>query len=284
MKTPFTLLLATLGLCTGAALAADDRPVKLELATQDDDLRAGGEVSFVLRMIDGSEQKTLLTHGERFPDNTMTNYMVGPKPPRTWADVKDFGIAARLHAGDGALLQPDKWKVYVILRGVGGTCSGWIPFGESCFGWRNARFNFDGNGTQYSPLNSKLGPCSEDTQCNGNAFCGTRVARCEPRNRGADRLGCARLPAPTAACGTGYNCNEAQKRCVAIGCEDPDRDRDGENSIACGGADCDDSDPNRAPARTEICDADGRDEDCDLTTVGNRDVDRDGFIDGRCWN
>jgi hypothetical protein len=284
MKKNITLLILVFSLLAGVATAADDRPVKLELSTQDDDLRDGGEAAFVLRMHDGSEQKTTLTRGERLADWTTRDFMVGPKPPFKWADVKEYGIAARLHPGDGALHQPDKWKVYVILRGVGGTCAGWIPLGEACFGWHNVRFEFDGSGTKYSTLNSKLGPCQNDTQCNGNQFCGTRVARCEPRNRAADRLGCVRLPAPKAACGTGYNCDETRDYCVAIGCEDPDADDDGADRIACGGADCDDNDPNRSPGRTEVCDANGKDEDCDATTFGNRDSDRDGFVDAACYN
>ena len=39
-------------------------------------------------------------------------------------------------------------------------------------------------------------------------------------------------------------------------CADPDRDRDGERSLECGGADCDDDDAMRSPARLEFCDVD----------------------------
>lgn len=63
-----------------------------------------------------------------------------------------------------------------------------------------------------------------------------------------------------------------------------DADGDGVASVAHGGADCDDSDPNRYPGNTEVCDAAGHDEDCDPSTFGNRDYDRDGFPDAACYN
>lgn len=58
-----------------------------------------------------------------------------------------------------------------------------------------------------------------------------------------------------------------------------DRDGDGVKAIACGGSDCDDSDPNRFPGNLEVADQFGHDEDCDATTIGGRDQDKDGFID-----
>lgn len=63
-----------------------------------------------------------------------------------------------------------------------------------------------------------------------------------------------------------------------------DADGDGEPSIASGGRDCDDNDPNRYPGNIEICDHDGRDEDCDTSTFGNRDADGDGHVDAKCFN
>ena len=65
---------------------------------------------------------------------------------------------------------------------------------------------------------------------------------------------------------------------------DPDSDRDGSNSMQCGGLDCDDSDRGRVPGGVEICDGADRDEDCDPTTGGIRDRDRDGFVDTACKN
>ncbi|NIR42197.1 MAG: hypothetical protein GWN79_04495, partial [Actinobacteria bacterium] len=56
------------------------------------------------------------------------------------------------------------------------------------------------------------------------------------------------------------------------------------DSLACGGSDCDDSDPNRFPGNTEICDSEGVDEDCDPETLGDRDVDGDGQVSAECCN
>ena len=63
-----------------------------------------------------------------------------------------------------------------------------------------------------------------------------------------------------------------------------DSDGDGVDSIACGGADCDDSDPRRFPGNVEVCDAENLDEDCDSTTFGDRDADGDGYVDAACCN
>ena len=63
-----------------------------------------------------------------------------------------------------------------------------------------------------------------------------------------------------------------------------DMDGDGSIAISCGGADCDDNDPNRFPGNAEACDAFDVDEDCDPLTFGGVDSDGDGFISDRCCN
>lgn len=67
-------------------------------------------------------------------------------------------------------------------------------------------------------------------------------------------------------------------------CAEPDQDGDGSDSLACGGTDCDDLDAARAPGRPEVCDAADRDEDCDISTFGERDLDGDGAFDATCHN
>ena len=64
--------------------------------------------------------------------------------------------------------------------------------------------------------------------------------------------------------------------------EGPDADGDGLKDSYCGGDDCDDNDPNRYPGNTEVCDAEGRDEDCDDMSFGI-DRDGDGFISADCF-
>lgn len=63
-----------------------------------------------------------------------------------------------------------------------------------------------------------------------------------------------------------------------------DRDGDGVKDSAAGGDDCDDRDPRRYPGNAEIADDEGVDEDCDPSTIGNRDADGDGYVDQRVFN
>jgi hypothetical protein len=63
-----------------------------------------------------------------------------------------------------------------------------------------------------------------------------------------------------------------------------DADGDGVRDAACGGTDCDDTNPSRYPGAPEVCDAADLDEDCDPETFGFRDADGDGFPDARCCN
>ncbi|MEZ4251186.1 MAG: putative metal-binding motif-containing protein [Polyangiales bacterium] len=110
--------------------------------------------------------------------------------------------------------------------------------------------------------------CSADSECDDGAFCNgeeTCVAgSCTPGT----------APCPAA-------CDETMDRCGGA-CED--MDGDGFPAASCGGTDCDDSDPNRSPGLTEVCDPTNRDEDCDPRTYGFRDADMDGEGDARCCN
>ncbi len=82
----------------------------------------------------------------------------------------------------------------------------------------------------------------------------------------------------------GLFCDEAHDQCTAPCTGEMDADGDGARAVACGGDDCDDGDPARAPGRTEVCDPQGLDEDCDSTTLGARDADADGYVDAACCN
>ncbi|MCI0570242.1 MAG: putative metal-binding motif-containing protein [Myxococcaceae bacterium] len=75
------------------------------------------------------------------------------------------------------------------------------------------------------------------------------------------------------------NCQPTPPPCSAM-----DADGDGAHAVACGGTDCDDTDPRRFPGAAEVCDAEDRDEDCDPATFGFRDQDGDGAGDARCCN
>ncbi len=123
--------------------------------------------------------------------------------------------------------------------------------------------------------------CATNADCDDGVFCNGSET-CDPSATGASSIGC--VPAAAGACMEGQTCDEEADTCSTI-CElDPDADGDGVNAMECGGDDCDDSDERRFPGNTEVCDVDGVDEDCDETTFGSRDIDRDGQIDATCCN
>ncbi|MEM1413633.1 MAG: putative metal-binding motif-containing protein [Myxococcota bacterium] len=113
--------------------------------------------------------------------------------------------------------------------------------------------------------------CSDGVYCNGIELCRSTGAVCE----------CAPGVPP---CPEGVFCDEATGACLFECDVPPDQDDDEAASIACGGLDCDDTDPTRSPFATEVCDADGKDEDCNPETFGDVDADGDGFVDARCFN
>ncbi len=120
--------------------------------------------------------------------------------------------------------------------------------------------------------------CAVDLDCDDGLFC-SGVEHCAPTDPSADARGCVGTP----ACGVAEQCEEAMRRCVRD-CTVRDGDGDGHDVIACGGDDCDDTLAAVHPGVLEVCDAAGRDEDCDPVTIGDRDADGDGFIDAACCN
>ncbi|MCB9599482.1 MAG: hypothetical protein H6720_03845 [Sandaracinus sp.] len=118
--------------------------------------------------------------------------------------------------------------------------------------------------------------CTLDVECDDGSFC-NGAERCVEGATGT------RTCVPSEPPCTAALCDETADRCTSD-CSTPDADGDGAAAIACGGDDCDDTNAEIGPERTEICDEDGVDEDCDPTTVGMRDADGDGAIDALCCN
>ncbi|MBO6934931.1 MAG: putative metal-binding motif-containing protein [Deltaproteobacteria bacterium] len=115
--------------------------------------------------------------------------------------------------------------------------------------------------------------CAADSDCDDGSFC-----------NGDERCGADGCEPGTAPCAAGATCDEAGDRCEADCTTTPDADGDGHDAVECGGDDCDDSNADANPSGTEVCDADGVDEDCDPSTLGGRDADADGYESALCCN
>ena len=130
------------------------------------------------------------------------------------------------------------------------------------------------------PADSGPQLCARDLDCSDDVFC-NGAERCEPGD-GADEHGCR--AATEARCLPGQTCDEEVNRCLTQCDVSGDADGDGDDSIDCGGTDCDDADARRFPGNAEVCDNEHHDEDCDPMTFGFRDQDADGFPDAMCCN
>lgn len=99
------------------------------------------------------------------------------------------------------------------------------------------------------PIGCTDAGCDDGSFCNGQESCGP--------------AGCA--PGAPVVCDDGDPCTLDACDDGASGCVSAplDVDMDGFQSVACGGGDCDDADPGRSPALSELCDG-MVDEDCDL--------------------
>ncbi|MFK7985313.1 MAG: putative metal-binding motif-containing protein [Sandaracinaceae bacterium] len=125
--------------------------------------------------------------------------------------------------------------------------------------------------------------CARNTDCEDSVFCTEHA--CMPGAPAADARGCVLVAGP---CTTAETCVESSSMCMAATCGPvADVDVDGEDSIACGGDDCDDDDGRRFPGANEICDDGGLDEDCNPDTFASDDdgdMDDDGFTSALCCN
>ncbi|MCA9611729.1 MAG: putative metal-binding motif-containing protein [Myxococcales bacterium] len=98
--------------------------------------------------------------------------------------------------------------------------------------------------------------CTSDAVCDDDLFCNGEE-RCMPGTSGANARGCvAGMPACPSA-----TCDESARECGAP-CSNPDADGDSHAAIACGGGDCDDTDPDVHPGAEEVA-GDDVDSNCD---------------------
>lgn len=121
--------------------------------------------------------------------------------------------------------------------------------------------------------------CATDAECDDGVFC-NGMPMCRPGAVEANARGCVLgAPGVMLPCSVTETCDEATRSCAAA-C---DADGDGSDAASCGGDDCDDGDAAVFPGNSEVCDATGRDEDCNPTTLGP-DGDGDGFLSTACCN
>jgi hypothetical protein len=146
----------------------------------------------------------------------------------------------------------------IVLLGLGG-CGGDDSSGETRDGGASA--------------------CETAADCDDGLYC-NGAETCMPGGTGADARGCVAAEEPPCSGECDEDADSCGGTCGVMG----DADGDGVDSEACGGADCDDADPLRYPGNTEICDSEGRDEDCDPRTFGVRDADGDSSPDALCCN
>lgn len=125
----------------------------------------------------------------------------------------------------------------------------------------------------FTPARTAGDPCDDASQCDDDVFCNGQEL-CQANICVEGKLPCAE----------GQRCEESERSCESLCDVEEDADADGFRAIECGGSDCDDSNPNRYPGNTEVCDEQNVDEDCDEKTVGSRDADRDGYVDQACCN
>ncbi len=119
--------------------------------------------------------------------------------------------------------------------------------------------------------------CTLNAACDDRLFCNGEET-CSPSASGADARGCVAGSPPC----DDLTCDEGRRVCVD--CNAADEDNDGHVAVVCGGDDCDDGDANRFPGNLEVCDLEAHDEDCDVSTLGDRDADGDGAVDATCCN
>lgn len=279
----FALCLLALSLLGIGAQAQADTVVRMRFVTGGDDLR-GGNISgtgnnVYVRFLNRSGvvveelrngNKSLTWGGGSVNDVTLLD--VG-----SVGDFASVEISVSDRMKNDVFEQVDNWnldalRITVSVDGVERTLldQRGTPLARLTAGAAPTRFS----------LSRVEDRCSSDADCDDGVFC-NGAERCLLRDDGSAVLRqCAPANTPVS-CAGGMSCSEAADRCMTTMV---DADGDGARSTETGGTDCDDNNPRRYPGAAEVCDHDGLDEDCDLSTAGFLDSDGDGHNSERCFN
>lgn len=250
------------------------RELVFEFATGNDNLRGGDDNAHIDLLVRPSPLRFANVNGGRAWAShsrvTVTRALPADVDPR---NIR--GLRISMSFGGGSF--PDDWdlaSLKVSLRLDGTTYLLFQQSGAPLF-----RFS---TGTPTHEFTFPASPfrCITDSHCDDGLYCNGAERCITSVTRGLNAKTCAAAAQPIT-CAANEVCSEAEDLCRIARV---DADGDGHASIATGGLDCDDQDRRRFPGNAEVCDFDGLDEDCDLTTAGTTDVDGDGHIDARCFN
>jgi hypothetical protein len=255
------------------ALAAD--VIRVELVTGGDDLR-GGDENLDVSFLDARRSDVLRKPNANAAANWAPHSRHAVEVPVTEEQLLRLASIELALGGSPSFPETtDHWNLE-SLRVVAAVAGQEIVLFE---GRGTPLFRFEGTRSRRFDLR-RIGQCVSAARCDDGLYC-NGVEQCLVSVReGLPWRSCAAGRAPVV-CGAGMACDERFDRC---GVAAVDADGDGAKSLATGGDDCDDGDPNRFPGNAEVCDSDGHDEDCDFQTGGIRDADGDGQVSSMCFN
>lgn len=261
---------AMLGWLAFGISASAAETVVVTLVTGSDDLR-GGNDNVHVRLIDVEgrrvAQRVNANNSGRWSDGSTHDVSITLDRVRV-----DQLSAIELETTFGGGMGGDNWNLDRLSLSGGGKAlfeARGAPLFRFTGDQKTQRFAFAVNQCEVDD------DCSDGRIANGEELCVSAV-------RAMDGMQVKQCKAGLAlACPVGSVPSREDGRCVI---SQIDADGDGSASVTSGGSDCDDQDARRYPGGVEVCDYQGSDEDCDVSTVGHLDADRDGHNSSQCFN